>query len=44
MESENNFPPDFLSQAHLDYVLGYIELEEQTASAVIDNFLSKERG
>jgi len=41
---ENNFPPDFLSQSHLDFLTGYMELEGQKDQAVLNDFLlSKER-
>jgi hypothetical protein len=36
---ENNFPPDFLSQSHLDSFTGYMELEGQKDQAVLNDFL-----
>lgn len=30
-EAENNFPPDFLCQSHLDFVIGWMELQRQNA-------------
>ena len=39
MESENNFPADFLSQTHLDYMVDYLELEAQRDAAILAQFL-----
>jgi hypothetical protein len=42
IEAENNFPPDFLSQAHLDFMVGFLEIQAQREQAVIDAFLREE--
>jgi hypothetical protein len=42
IECENNFPADFLSQAHLDFMVGYLELMQQSEQAAIDAFLKEE--
>jgi hypothetical protein len=44
MEAENNLVVDWLSEAHADFILAYIEREQQREAAVIDQFLAvKER-
>ena len=44
IQMENNFEPDFLSQVHLDFLAGFLEMELQKEAAIINNFfLSKER-
>ena len=43
MDTENNFPAEFLSQAHLDFMMGYMELEAQKDQAVLKDFFSKEK-
>jgi hypothetical protein len=37
---QNQFcTPEFLSQAHLDFMVGYLEFERLRDAAIIDNFL-----
>ena len=37
---ENNFV-EFLSQAHMDFMLGYLEMIQQRERAAIDQFLKE---
>jgi len=41
IESANNFPADFLSQAHLHFIASYMELEAKRDAAVLDQFLKE---
>ena len=41
MEAENNFPPDFLSQSHLEFMIDWMEFEERQSAAIINDFLSR---
>lgn len=41
MDCENNFAAEFLSSAHLDFIVGYLELERQREQAAIDALLKE---
>jgi hypothetical protein len=41
IECENNFPQDFLSQAHQDFIAGFLELAMQREQALRDQFLKE---
>jgi hypothetical protein len=41
IEMENNFPPDFLSQANLDFLTGFLEMQLQKEAIIIDQFLKE---
>jgi hypothetical protein len=42
VEAETNCP-EWLSQVHIDFMLGYLEMMQQREQAAVDAFLSKER-
>ena len=40
MQAENNFVVDWLSEAHANFILAYVEREQAREAAVIDSFLA----
>jgi hypothetical protein len=39
IQMENNFPAEFLSQAHYDFLVGYLEFERVRDAAILSQFL-----
>jgi hypothetical protein len=39
MDSENNFPAEFLSDAHIQFMVEYVQQSQQSEQAAIDAFL-----
>jgi hypothetical protein len=40
---QNNFPAEFLCQAHYGFMLGYVELMRQKEAAIIDAFFERQK-
>jgi hypothetical protein len=41
METENNFDPEFLSDAHREYILEFVRQSEEKEQAAVDKFLKE---